>query len=126
MESSLKTPVSIVDDSTMARKMLIKALPQDWNIEIHQGSNGEEGLELYRQGKAEIMFLDLQMPVLDGYQTLETIRQEGMNCFVIVVSADIQPDAEKIVKNMGAIAFVKKPVDPVLIKMILDQYGVTI
>lgn len=120
----MKMPVSIVDDSGMARKMLIKALPPEWNIEISQASNGEEALTLYRQGKAELMFLDLQMPIMDGYQTLEQLKKEDLNCFVIVVSADVQPDAEKTVLGLGALAFIKKPVDPVQVKTVLQRFGV--
>ena len=120
----MKMPVSIVDDSGMARKMLIKALPPEWNIEISQASNGEEALTLYRQGKAELMFLDLQMPIMDGYQTLAQLKKEDLNCFVIVVSADVQPDAEKTVLGLGALAFIKKPVDPVQVKTVLQRFGV--
>ena len=37
------------------------------------------------------MFLDLTMPEMDGFEVLETLRAEGLNCLVVVVSADIQP-----------------------------------
>ena len=86
-------PVSVlvVDDSPMARKMLIRSLPPNWDIEISQASNGFEALEAYRNGKVDVMFLDLTMPEMDGYQVLETLRKEDLNCLVIVCSADIQP-----------------------------------
>ncbi|MFA5243619.1 MAG: response regulator [Sulfuricella sp.] len=118
-------PVSVlvVDDSAMARKMLIKSLPAHWEMEITQASNGVEAVEAYRAGKAEIMFLDLTMPIMDGYQVLETLRQEDMNSLVIVVSADIQPIAQQRVKSLGAIAFVKKPVSPEVIESVLKDYG---
>ena len=65
---------------------------------------------LYRDGKASVMFLDLTMPDMSGYQVLETLRHEDLNTFVIVVSADIQPQAQARVRELGAIAFVAKPV----------------
>jgi two-component system chemotaxis response regulator CheY len=120
----MPTPILVVDDSAMARKMLIKALPPHWDVEITQAGNGKEALEQYRAGKADVMFLDLTMPELDGYGVLETLQREDLNSFVIVVSADIQPIAQERVKNLGAIAFVKKPVDPQQIETILKQYGV--
>ena len=118
-------PVSVlvVDDSAMARKMLIKSLPAHWEMEITQASNGVEAVEAYRAGKAEIMFLDLTMPIMDGYQVLEALRQEDMNSLVIVVSADIQPIAQQRVKSLGAIAFVKKPVSSEVIESVLKEYG---
>ena len=122
----MPTPILVVDDSPMARKMLIKALPSSWDVDITQAGNGEEALAAYRAGKADIMFLDLTMPVMDGFQVLEVLQKEGLNSFVIVVSADIQPMAQERVKRLGAMAFIKKPVSPDVIESALKQYGVTL
>lgn len=120
----MSLPILVVDDSAMARKMLIKSLPPEWDVEISQAENGVQAIEAYRAGKAAVMFLDLTMPVLDGYGVLETLRKEDLNSMVIVVSADIQPVAQERVLSMGAIAFVKKPVSSELISTVLKQYGV--
>ena len=120
----MSLPILVVDDSAMARKMLIKSLPPEWDVAISQAENGVEALEAYRAGKAAVMFLDLTMPVLDGYGVLEALRKEDLNSMVIVVSADIQPVAQERVMSMGAIAFVKKPVSSELISSVLKQYGV--
>jgi len=63
------------------------------------------------------------MPDMDGYQVLETLRREDLNCLVIVVSADIQEAAQTRVRAMGAIAFIKKPVDAARVKAVLMEYG---
>ena len=120
----MPTPILVVDDSAMARKMLIKALPATWNVEITQAGNGVEAIAAYRAGKADVMFLDLTMPVMDGFQVLETLQKEDLNSFVIVVSADIQPVAQERVIKLGAIAFVKKPVTAEVMETVLKQYGV--
>lgn len=121
-------PVSalVVDDSPMARKMLIKALPPQWDIQIAQASGGSEAIAAYRAGKVDVMFLDLTMPDVDGFQVLETLRREDMNCLVIVVSADIQPKAQELALSLGAIAFVRKPVDAQTIAEVLRQYGLLV
>ncbi|MEW5790686.1 MAG: response regulator [Pseudomonadota bacterium] len=119
----MATPVLVVDDSTISRKMVIKALPAGWNVEISQASNGMEALAAYRAGKAEVMLLDLTMPVMDGYQVLETLKREGLNCFVIVISADIQPKARERALSLGAMAFVQKPVKTEELTRILQEYG---
>lgn len=120
----MPTSVLVVDDSAMARKMLIKTFPSAWDIEITQASNGMEALEAYRAGKAEVMFLDLTMPMIDGYTVLEHLQKEGLNTFVIVVSADVQPMAQDRVKELGAMAFIKKPINPGQVESILSQYGI--
>jgi len=117
-------PVTVVDDSKISRKMVIRALPSDWNIELTQASNGFEALDAYRTGKAEIMFLDLTMPEMDGYEVLEILQKEALNTFVVVISADIQPEAQERVKKLGAMAFIKKPVKTENITEVLKQYGI--
>jgi two-component system, chemotaxis family, chemotaxis protein CheY len=116
----------VVDDSAMARKMLIRSLPATWDVEVRQATNGLEALAAYRQGDVDLMFLDLTMPEMDGFQVLETLRAEGLNCLVVVVSADIQPEAQERVKRLGAIAFVKKPVDAEKLGVVLREYGVAL
>ncbi len=122
----MSVSVLVVDDSPMARKMLIKALPPSWDVTITQASNGIEALAAYRTGTVDVMFLDLTMPEMDGYQVLETLRKEDLNCLVIVVSADIQPGAQQRVRQLGAIAFVKKPVKPADVQSVLKEYGILV
>ena len=121
-------PVSIlvVDDSPIARNMLIRALPPAWDVEIAQAQNGIEALERYRAGNVDVMFLDLTMPDMDGYQVLETLRREDLNCLVIVVSADVQEQAKARVKSLGAIAFIQKPVTSDGLAEVLRTYGVIV
>lgn len=120
----MTTKVLVVDDSTVSRKMLIRSLPKEWDISVTQAVNGQDAMEKYRQGLADIMFLDLTMPVMDGYQTLEALKKEGLDTFVIVVTADIQPEAEERVRKLGAMAFVKKPVNMEKLIPILKEYGI--
>ncbi|HLO62667.1 MAG TPA: response regulator [Azonexus sp.] len=118
--------VLVVDDSPIARKMLIRSLPPNWDIEITQAGGGAEALAAYRSGKVDVMFLDLTMPDIDGYQVLETLRHEDMNCLVIVVSADVQQAAVDRVLALGAIAFIKKPVDAARVEEVLRRYGIIV
>ena len=120
----MATPILVVDDSAMSRKLVIKALPPEWDVEITQAGNGQEALDNYRNGKAHVMFLDLTMPVMDGYEVLETLKREGLNAFVIVISADVQPKAQERVKELGAIAFLKKPVKTDEVTQVLREYGI--
>jgi CheY-like chemotaxis protein len=119
----MSLPIVIADDSLLARKVLTKALPPGWDVEISYASNGAEALQLARAGRAEVLFLDLTMPGLTGYQVLEAIRREDLNTLVIVVSADVQPLAQERVRTLGALAFVAKPVTGQVLLPILKEYG---
>jgi CheY-like chemotaxis protein len=116
-------PIVIADDSLLARKVLTKALPPDWEVDVSYALNGREALALYREGKASVMFLDLTMPDMTGYQVLEALQHEDLNTFVIVVSADVQPMAQQRVRSLGAAAFIAKPVTPEAVLPILKEYG---
>jgi CheY-like chemotaxis protein len=106
--------------------MLIRALPPEWDVEISQASNGFEALAAYRAGKVDVMFLDLTMPDMDGFQVLETLRKEDLNCLVIVVSADVQDLAQERVKRLGAITFIRKPITSEGLGEVLKQYGILV
>ena len=114
-------PLLVCDDSNMARKQLIRALPAEWSVSLSQASNGEEALALIRQGLGQVMLLDLTMPVLDGYQTLAALRAEGRSTQVIVVSGDVQDEAVRRVRELGALAFLKKPADPDVLRQTLIE-----
>jgi two-component system chemotaxis response regulator CheY len=117
------TPLLICDDSMMARKQVARSLPSDWEVEVTFATNGIEGLQAIRDGKGEIVFLDLTMPDMDGYQVLEAIKAEGLNTMVIVISGDIQPNAQLRVTQMGALDFIQKPVNPEKLADTLRKFG---
>lgn len=122
----MPTPIVICDDSSFARKQMLRALPDGCDVDITFACDGKEGLAAVKAGKADILFLDLNMPVMDGYETLEEIRKAGLGSKVIVVSGDIQPDAHTRVMELGASAFIKKPVDKEEVNGLLVEHGVRI
>jgi CheY-like chemotaxis protein len=77
--------VLVCDDSLVARKQVAKCLPQDWEVAVHFAKNGQEALTALGEGKGDLLLLDLNMPVLDGYGTLEAIKKQGLSTKVIVV-----------------------------------------
>lgn len=105
---------------------MARALPENWDVSIGFAANGEEALDQLRQNKAEILFLDLNMPVMDGYDVLQAIRQEDLNVMVIVVSGDVQPEAYNRVINLGALDFIRKPVSAGEIEAVLQKYGIPV
>lgn len=119
---SAPIPVLICDDSAFARKQMVRAL-SEWNVSITEASHGLEALEAVRAGKGHLLFLDLNMPILDGYQVLERIRAQDLQTLVIVVSGDIQSEARERVMALGALGFINKPIDAKILRDALDEYG---
>jgi len=118
--------ILICDDSSFARKQVLKALPSDWQTNVFQATNGSEAVQMIPEKNIELLFLDLTMPIMDGYEVLDHLKKTDTNCFVIVISGDIQPDAVERVKKLGAIGFIKKPVNKEEIETLLVEFGLLV
>ena len=119
----MTTRVLICDDSSLARKQMARALPKNWNAEVTFAFDGRNALEKLRAGAGELLFLDLNMPEMDGYEVLDAIRKEDLPVLTMVVSGDIKPEARARVRKLGAIEFIKKPTDTDLVLKLLQDYG---
>jgi CheY-like chemotaxis protein len=116
--------VLIVDDSKTARIMCKRVLPASMQQDLVEASGGEEALSVCRSQPIEVMFLDLTMPEVDGYQVLETLKNEGRQSpRVIVMSADIQPEAKDRIRKLGAVGFLPKPANPSAVEQVLREQG---
>ncbi|WP_325894419.1 response regulator [Grimontia sp. NTOU-MAR1] len=118
----MTTRVLITDDSALARKQLARSLPEFVNAEITFAENGKVAIEQLQSSSFDVMFLDLTMPEMDGYETLEVMRSNSINVPVFVVSGDIQPKAQDRVISLGAKAFVKKPVSQEKLVELLEPF----
>ncbi len=101
--------IMIVDDSPVARRMLKTCIPKGKGYEIFEAENGKEGIQKYQELKPDVTFMDLTMPVLDGYGALEQIVKLDKNAIVIVTTADVQPKSIETVMGLGAFTLLKKP-----------------
>lgn len=114
----------IIDDSKMARMSLIKKLPKTIRetSEIVEAENGLIGLETFKTMRPDIVFLDLTMPVMDGYEALENIKKEDPQAFIVVVSADFQPKAVDKVMALGAFTHIEKNISEELLANVFKEY----
>jgi two-component system, chemotaxis family, chemotaxis protein CheY len=112
----------VADDSKLARLSLIKSLRiYDENAEIFQAENGESAVEIAKKEAIDIVFLDLTMPIMDGYTALPLMIENNENIKVIVVSADIQTQAKAKVYELGAKLHVQKPISIEKMEEILEK-----
>jgi chemotaxis protein CheY-P-specific phosphatase CheC len=114
--------VLICDDSNLARKQMARSLPADWQEKISFAGHGQEALEVLKRQPIDLLFLDLNMPILDGYEVLQAISQQKIPVKVVVVSGDIQPEARERVLGYGALDFIRKPVAAEKLTEVLEQF----
>lgn len=119
----MTTNVLICDDSGFARRQMARSIPDAWDVNISFAEHGKDAIEQIQDGKGDVLFLDLNMPVMDGYETMEYIREHDLPSLVIVVSGDVQAEARNRMMALGALDFIRKPIDNDKLTTILRQYG---
>ncbi len=110
--------VLIVDDSAVMRKVIERALRQAGLelTEVLQASNGEEGLQVLRESQTSstslsLILSDINMPVMDGLQFLETRKQENLAPGVPVVMITTEGNDTFVMRAIaaGAQGYICKP-----------------
>ncbi|SJN19852.1 Chemotaxis protein CheC--inhibitor of MCP methylation [Pseudoalteromonas sp. JB197] len=96
----------------------------DWDIKIEFAHDGVDCINQIKKIQPEILFLDLNMPEMDGYEVLIAIRELGLNVLTVVVSGDIQPAAHERVLELGAIDFIQKPCSAEKLATIIEHHGI--
>ncbi|MBQ4877647.1 response regulator [Pseudoalteromonas luteoviolacea] len=116
--------VLVCDDSTVARKQVMRCLSSNLDVEISQAKNGQEAVEILQNSQIDLLCLDLTMPILDGIGVLEAIKANKIETYVVVISADIQDKMKVRVAQLGALKFLEKPVKPEQLLSLLSEYGI--
>lgn len=113
MSLSNKMIFLVVDDSKISRKWLIEMIPKKIveNAEIIEGCDGEEAIALFQKHQPDVLFLDITMPGINGFEALKRIREINADALVVMISADRQKSTKEKVLSLGASAIISKPID---------------
>jgi DNA-binding NtrC family response regulator len=116
----------IVDDSRSTRQIIRKVLAQSvFRLLLEQAPDGEAAAELCRTEFFDVVFLDCNMPGLDGLATLQRLKQHNPSLKVVMMSSD--PSREVAVRQFGVAAFLSKPFSLAHAEAVLHQlYGLPV
>src|SRR2546430_859080 len=99
----------IVDDEPIARRVLREELEQFDEVEIAgEAGDGAEALSQIRRLRPDLMFLDLQMPGMDGFEVIRSLRMAPSIPVIVIVTAHNEHAIEAF--EAGAIDYLQKPV----------------
>jgi CheY-like chemotaxis protein len=115
--------VLVADDSRLSRRTVIKSLPPEVSVEITEASDGNEAIALLAKEQFKLLLLDLTMPGADGVAVLQYVQDNNIDTDVIVISADFQPEKQRIVMSLGAKRFLRKPLNNEEMAMTLFELG---
>ena len=119
----LPIKVLAVDDNE-ANLKLIKALLLEQVSEVILAENGMKALELCQSENFALIFMDIQMPVMDGVSTLKAIRSNSYNenTPVIAVTAHALSGEKEKMQKQGFNAYMTKPIDETMLNHIIYEY----
>ncbi|MCX6180891.1 MAG: response regulator [Bacteroidetes bacterium] len=112
--------VLVIDDAGFDRTIISAILTQSGYNVIGEAESGNEGLQMARDLKPELITLDKMMPDMDGMQVLEILHNENFPGTIVLVSGDDLASVKEKATLMGAKDFFKKPISKGDLKLRLD------
>lgn len=123
IRAKIPTRVLIVDDSSTMRSIVRKILTASrFPMDIHEANEGIAALQQLKTGNFGVVFLDYNMPGLNGIETLSEIRREIPGVAVVMITSAVDDALADRARAAGALAFMKKPFFPADIDAILGRY----
>jgi CheY-like chemotaxis protein len=109
--------ILIVDDEVHIRTLLEQALEEleeACDLEIYTAGDGEEGLSVIRAQRPDVVFLDIMMPKINGYEVCRAVKEdpEIQDTIVVVLTAKSQEVDRRKGLELGAADYITKPFDP--------------
>jgi len=116
--------ILVVEDNLDNRRILVYRLKRIGDFDIVEASNGQEAMQLVESAPPDIIFMDLKMPVMDGWEATRRIRalDVGRAIPIIALTAQAMAGDEEKALAAGCDDYLAKPiVDPSLVKIKLER-----
>ena len=119
--------ILVVDDDASIRKLISMTLEDVAGFRLREARDGQEALEAAVQERPEIVFLDYQMPRLDGVETCRRLRSDPTtaDATIIMLTAMSDQPAQDRAVAAGADLFLTKPFSPLRLLRLVDAIGAT-
>ena len=114
--------VLVVDDVQVMRSLLISSLRSLNITNVQEAHNAQSALQIFAKGKIDIVFLDINMPDINGLELIKQLRSMNPSVFIIMVSGESSLDNVKQSIALGAKGFIVKPYTSGRIKAMIDKY----
>ncbi len=122
MEDKAKqAPILVVEDNPFNRELL-KGVLEGEGYRVDEAKNGKEALEALKSKSYGLIFMDILMPGMDGFETMERIRQMGVKTPIIIASSMSAKEDRQRCLEAGGDDFLPKPVEVGKIKALLEKY----
>jgi CheY-like chemotaxis protein len=115
--------VLVVDDDHFIRKLVATTLEDVAEFELHEAADGVEALEIALRTRPTIVFLDVDMPQMDGIDTCRRMRAEPVTsrATIVMLTAAHGDHVERLAEEAGADLFLTKPFSPLDLLRLVDR-----
>jgi signal transduction histidine kinase/DNA-binding response OmpR family regulator len=114
--------VLAAEDNKM-NQMLLTYIFQQWNLDFDLVDNGQKAIECLQHNTYDLVLMDIQMPVMDGYSTTTFIRNELKNDIpVIAMTAKVLPGEREKCQGLGMNHYISKPINEDILYDVLITY----
>jgi CheY-like chemotaxis protein len=117
--------VLVVDDDPFIRKLVATTLEDVSEFQLHEAADGLEALEVAVREQPAIVFLDVDMPRMDGIDACRRIRSDPATSHstIVMLTAVHAADVEREAEDAGADLFLTKPFSPLELLRLVDRIG---
>jgi CheY-like chemotaxis protein len=117
--------ILIVDDDPMIRKLIATTLEDVSGYHLQEAGNGEEAVERAVAARPQIVFLDVDMPGVNGIEACRRLRSDPATAgaTIVMLTGDSGPQAEQGALAAGADLFLTKPFSPLHLLRLVDRIG---
>ena len=117
--------ILIVDDDPMIRKLIATTLEDIAGYRLQEASNGAEAVERAVLARPQIVFLDVDMPEVNGIEACRRLRSDPATAgaTIVMLTGDSGPQAQRGALDAGADLFLTKPFSPLHLLRLVDQIG---
>jgi CheY-like chemotaxis protein len=115
--------VLVVDDDPFIRKLIATTLEDVAEVDLHEASDGLEAIEVARAEQPTLVFLDVDMPALDGIDACRRLRQDPVTreSTIVMLTAAHGDSVERRAEEAGADLFLTKPFSPLDLLRLVDR-----
>ena len=112
--------ILLVDDEVFSRDMMAKIIKRK-NFEVVVASTGEECINLYKEQKPQVVFLDVMLPDLDGDHVHSYLKEINKDVIIYYITGSETVFTPENAKTLGAKGYLKKPVELKDLFNVLDE-----
>jgi CheY-like chemotaxis protein/two-component sensor histidine kinase len=122
LESLNGIKVLIAEDNPI-NMMIAKRFMLNWDVTLDEATNGQQAVDLFKEKQFDLLLIDLEMPVMDGYTAISEIRKIDRHITAVAFTAAVFDNMDHILKERGFNTYIQKPFRPQDLHALISRFA---